>query len=449
MLYIWFLWAILASALASFVGNSSTELQAYLWCSFGLLLGILYAALIFFSDSNKIKNSKSSQLGVLLIVLVTHIIFLISKPIKEDDYFRYSFDGRNSRMGIHPYDKTPLEIMQTNIHSPDYLNLINYPNYKTIYPPIAQVFFLSEVFYPDTIYGWWILVAILDLFAVVFSWLYINKNKIHWQYFAFLWLNPIWLKEGLNSGHLDILAGLFLLISIYLYNIPSKKHQILSVILLGLTMGIRPWFGIFGLYYLFTGKFKYFFVFSLTFILPWVILFSLPNAPAFLDSMSSWGHFVKKWEFNSIFYDLFYRLNKTIFTDYSWARGFSWLMGIFVMMFVLLKNLKNADFVFWGMCSVTAWLLFQPTANAWYFLPGIIVSGSCLLYYQKNEMYYKGYLAAFAIILPLSYMHYLDLKRDFLDYKWALLEILLIFLVCLLFYFKSVVQTATKKASSD
>jgi hypothetical protein len=111
-------------------------------------------------------------------------------------------------------------------------------------------------------------------------------------------------------------------------------------------------------------------------------------------------------------------------------------MGLFLMGCVFYKTLKKEDFIFWNILSVSVWLLFQPTANAWYFLPVIAVSGMYLLIQEKNENLYKGFLACFAIGLPLSYMHYLDIQRDFLDFKWALAEILLILLTFLLFYLK-------------
>lgn len=435
MFYIWLIWVVFASILVTLIGNIAIELQAYLWCGFGLFLGLTYTAFLYLSKLKIENNTKWNQWGILLLVIFAHIAFLASKPIKEDDYFRYSLDGRNSRIGLHPYAQAPNEISLSN--APEYIDKINFPDYKTIYPPIAQLFFLSEVLYPDTIFGWWIQLILLDLIAVILSWLYLIKNKIHWQYFAFLWLNPIWLKEGLNSGHLDVLAGILLGFSIYFYSLPSKKYLLLSVILISFAMGLRPWLGIFGLYFLFTGKFKFFLLSGLIFIVPWVILFSLQNAPPFFESMSSWEQFMKKWEFNSLFYDSFHRINKFIFIEYNWARGLSWLIGSFLMIFIFFKTYKKEDYVFWCVLGVAIWMMFQPTANAWYFLPGIIVSGAQLLIQNKNENFYKGFLTAFATGLPLSYMHYLDIQRDFLDFKWALAEILLILLTFLLFCLSS------------
>jgi hypothetical protein len=97
------------------------------------------------------------------------------------------------------------------------------------------------------------------------------------------------------------------------------------------------------------------------------------------------------------------------------------------------KTRFKEDKIFWGCFLVGVWLLFQPTANAWYFLPCVGASSAFLLWNNVNEKHYKGVLGACAIALPMSYMHYQYLDYVSLDFRWALGELLLLVLTYLLF----------------
>lgn len=441
---IWVIWGLLAVVFVQVIGHTKEEFHAFLWCGAGLFLGCMYLVLVKIKVSSSVSQKKN-VFGCLILVLFVHFLFWYSNPILEDDYFRYSFDGRNSRLGEHPYANPPEYYFSQD--SPEYTKKINHPNLRTIYAPIAQALFLSESLYPNTIYGWWILVIFSDICLVICTWIYIKKYNLHWHNFLIVWLNPIWLKEGLNSGHLDIMVAVFLWLAVYFSIKDSQKFKYLSVFFISLGVGVRPYLGIILAYLMKRNHLKYIIFGFLFLIVPWVILFTLPNAPELQKALQSWQIFVKRWEFNSLFFDFFYRLNKVFLTEWKWSRYLGWLLGCMVMAYIFWKSRHQKDFIFWGSLGVITWFLFQPTVNAWYFLPCIGVCGAHLIFFNIHENLYKGILSALAISLPMSYMHYLDIDRNFLDFRWALGEILIMALAFILFvlpYNRQKAQSPTK-----
>lgn len=427
---LWVIWGLIAVIAVQLIGHSPEEFQAYLWCSTGLILGCIYLALV----KAKVPSNGSNKLfvfGSLILVIFVHLFFWFGIPILEDDYFRYSFDGRNSRLGEHPYANPPEYYFSQN--SPEYAKKINHPDLRTIYAPVAQVLFLSESLYPNTIYGWWLLIIFSDICLVIFTWLYFKKYNLPWHNFLIIWLNPIWLKEGLNSGHLDIMVAVFLWLAVYFSIKDSVKFKYLATFFISLAVGIRPYLGIILAYFMKKNYLKFFILGVFFLIVPWVILFTLPNAPEIKEALQSWQIFIKRWEFNSLFFDFFYRLNKVFLTEWKWSRYLGWAFGFVALLFLFWKSRHQKDYIFWGSMAVVAWFLFQPTVNAWYFLPCIGVCGAHLVFLNLHENLYKGVLSSLAISLPMSYMHYLDIDRKFLDFRWALGEILLMVLALLFF----------------
>lgn len=442
---LWVIWGLVAVLFMQLISRNLEELQAYQWCGFGLFIGLLYVVLLLIPVPLTIN--KFSHVGILLLVLFVHFFYWFATPIKEDDYFRYSWDGRNSRLGEHPYLNAPQHYFSSEI--PAYAKSINNPHLKTIYSPIAQILFLSEGLAPDTIYGWWILILFADVGMVTFTWVLLVKKKIHWHYFAIIWLNPIWLKEGLNSGHIDIFAAIFIWLAVIFSLRNSTYGKYISAIFAAISAGIKPYLCVLILYLMNRKMIKSLIIFLIILLLPWVIFLSFSDAPPLKDAFSSWFVFVEKWDFNSLFYDFFYRVNKKLNNQDFAARILAWVCGFMALGIVYWKSRHKSDTFFWGNLAVVAWLLFQPTANAWYFLPCIGASGAYLLLNNLHEKYYKGVLAACAIALPMSYLHYLDLNYNFLDFKWAMGELLLMILTFLLFILpKNQLEIKLKSLSS-
>lgn len=88
---------------------------------------------------------------------------------------------------------------------------------------------------------------------------------------------------------------------------------------------------------------------------------------------------------------------------------------------------------YFGMWGLIAWMMCQPTANAWYFMP-IVAGLTTILFsdeFKNAHALTMGGVAALTIILPLSYLHYLDidLKLTLLDIRWPLIIFSLFLLI--------------------
>ena len=101
------------------------------------------------------KTKPSATLPTMLIVLAVGVVLRIfqfgAPTLLEDDYNRYLWDGAVIVAGESPYAQSPQQI--ENLSAADctlcslkeeaggVFDRINYPQYSTVYPPVAQVAF--------------------------------------------------------------------------------------------------------------------------------------------------------------------------------------------------------------------------------------------------------------------------------------------------------------------
>ena len=76
----------------------------------------------------------------IIAYILSRGILAFKAPILEDDYYRYLWDGQVFLSGINPYQFAPLDERLDLIVSA-WRSLINYPDIRTIYPPVAQFYF--------------------------------------------------------------------------------------------------------------------------------------------------------------------------------------------------------------------------------------------------------------------------------------------------------------------
>ncbi|MCM8529949.1 MAG: hypothetical protein NE330_02215 [Lentisphaeraceae bacterium] len=374
------------------------ESYHYLYGVIGTLWGLSYIYAFLNTDSSKVKSA-SLIIGILLL----HLSALFSGPILEDDFFRYSWDGRNIRQGIHPYSQSPYEqvsgtseaakddsfdslgLDQQLENLPEYTRKINYPMYRTVYPPLCEFLFVSEILVKDTHLGWIVFILLTDLLLI---YLLINKSKLSFTATCLLLANPLFIKEGLNSLHFD-----FFLVPLLIYFMLNNKKN--KPFTLGLIAGIRPWYLALFLWQIKAWKLKDYLIFSLTICIPWLVLILYPGFPA--EGFSSWKAFIKTWEFNAVFYEIL-RFSFSLFTDSeSYFRIAAWVCGFSIIAIIWKVFEKESG---WGLVAIAGWLLFLPTVNPWYFMPIATV----LIINQDPRV--KSIACALCISLPLAYIHY-------------------------------------------
>lgn len=402
-----------------YIYNSDGKTRYYLWTFIGFGWGILYTILLILGKKFQYSMTQTGKFILLFSILIIHFIAWKSQPIWEDDYFRYAWDGKMIRHGIHPYSESPEIAWRTlekkNLPVPEYHNKINFPEYRTVYPPITELLFASERLAPDTTNGWMFMILFLDFFAVIMLWLFCrHKDKpMIWLVFVALVCHPIWLKEGLNSVHFDLAVIIPLAAFIFIREGLNKPKSLLTPLFLGLTAGIRPWFLALILWAGKEWRWKEWSLFVFVLFAPWVIMISLPGMPSdILEGLKSWSEFVKDWEFNSIIYDIVRRG-----FGFENARTIVWILGLGAIVVMRIITWKKDNNLFAAFLGLIFWMICQPTANAWYFLP--MLAGVACLIFNKNIPYHKvaPVLAASAIVLPLAYFHYGHIENIQIIYK--------------------------------
>ncbi len=197
--------------------------QTWGYIAVAVLLGGLCSGLLWLIP--RLKDSRK-LLGVIFLVgLLARLLMFASNPVLEDDWHRYLWDGASVANGVSPYAYAPAEAAPLNrlgqqldwSDDPDLATLqalteedftvyarINYPYFKTIYPPIAQgAFGLAHRLAPFSLNGWRAVLLGVDLvsFALLVWALKAYGRSALWT--GLYWWNPVIVLEMFNSGHMD------------------------------------------------------------------------------------------------------------------------------------------------------------------------------------------------------------------------------------------------------
>ena len=141
---------------------------------------------------------------------------LFRPPDLSEDVFRYVWDGRVSQSGRSPYDSAPATA-PADFH-PELRRLLAYPEFRTIYPPVAQAAFrvVAGISTRDEvgIFAMKTLFAAADVAVVT---LLLASGGAGARFGAALYaFHPLPVTETAGQGHLDSL-GVALLLAAVVY----------------------------------------------------------------------------------------------------------------------------------------------------------------------------------------------------------------------------------------
>ncbi|MEO0882072.1 MAG: hypothetical protein AAFY34_05020 [Pseudomonadota bacterium] len=188
---------------------------------------------------------------VFVVGLAARAMMFLSLPVLEDDWHRYLWDGAVVANGGDPYEFAPAEATPLTrlgeeldwSDDPDLLRIqelteqdfekywrINYPYFKTIYPPIAQGgFALGYLFAPFELNGWRTVLLLVDIgtFALLIFALNVYRRSPLWA--ALYWWNPVVTLEVFNAGHMDALIVPFLIATLALAKLGKIRAAVLTL----------------------------------------------------------------------------------------------------------------------------------------------------------------------------------------------------------------------------
>ncbi|MFC1735456.1 glycosyltransferase 87 family protein [Candidatus Hydrogenedentota bacterium] len=244
---------VILLALSKKFGYGKDTLSTPLLWYVGLLVfsGVVYLIAIF-CFRPEVLNRKCAAC-IFLVGALMRMAAISSTPVKEDDFYRYFWDGAVVVEGFSPYRYAPDVLVPDGardegippalealaIESGEVIGRINHPHLRTIYPPVAQAAFsLAAFISPWSISAWRAVLLGFDLAAVCLLCALLGGMNRRLSWIMVYWWNPLLVKEIYNSAHMDILVAPFLVGAILLAN--RRKH-IFSAACLGVAVGVKVW----------------------------------------------------------------------------------------------------------------------------------------------------------------------------------------------------------------
>ena len=345
-----------------------------------LFWGLAFAAFACYGITcwRALRTTESRALRqIFVFAVVFRVTLLCATPNLSDDIFRYVWDGRVQLAGINPYQHAPDSPALASLRDELYPQ-INHKHIRTIYPPVAQLFFaavslieasplLMRVFLVGCELA--LLLALLKILRL--------RGVSSERLLLYAW-NPLAVLEIAGSGHIDALAVALLMWALYLL-LQGKKQAgtaVLATAVLGKLVPLlavpvfwrhmgasassfrSTWFALKG---------RLAMLWLPLILVAGYAVYAGAGASHILDGLNV---YLMKWRFNDGLYTLVYELLR--------EPGLPWdddalerarllcslaLIGVSIITLIRVHDTLRALFIL-----LAAHLLLSPTIHPWYLL---------------------------------------------------------------------------------
>jgi alpha-1,6-mannosyltransferase len=143
---------------------------------------------------------------IFSVAILLRAYMLLFDPLLSSDIYRYIWDGRVQAAGINPYRYFPADPALTSLRDATIFPHINrVDTAATIYPPVAQFFFLIVTRFGENVTTMRLAMLACDAVSVALIMLFLRQmNQPVTRVIAYLW-HPLPLWEIANGGHVDAL----------------------------------------------------------------------------------------------------------------------------------------------------------------------------------------------------------------------------------------------------
>ncbi|MEZ0543077.1 hypothetical protein [Fibrella arboris] len=239
-------WLVLSACLYGLLGYTTTRDQ------FPMLIGLY--TLLMWGYSLRIRplllgtDTANTPIDQFLFgaAVLFRLLLIVAMPALSDDYARFIWDGRLLLHGINPYRFLPVELMAgglvpTRYVDPALYQLLNSPNYYTVYPPVNQLLFaLAAWLSPDNPTGSVVVLRLPIILAELGTlWLMPKLLKKHHcnPNLALLYgLNPLVILELTGNVHFEAVMICLTLLAAYFW---QQQKQVLSAGTLALAIATK------------------------------------------------------------------------------------------------------------------------------------------------------------------------------------------------------------------
>lgn len=225
--------------------------QTLTYMALAMALAVVCAGLCSVIPRIPQAGRRGGLVTVLLIGFLARLMMFGSTPVLEDDWHRYLWDGAAVAHGVDPYKYAPADaapvdflgnqrdwaedadlrkLQELTQESGTVFQRVNYPYFKTIYPPVAQAGFgLAHIVSPFDLNGWRGVLLLADLISVaLLVWVLplFGRSRL-WA--GLYWWNPVVILEAFNAGHMDVLIIPFLVGAIGLARLGKLAPAVIAL----------------------------------------------------------------------------------------------------------------------------------------------------------------------------------------------------------------------------
>jgi alpha-1,6-mannosyltransferase len=173
-----------------------------------LALFVLAAIVVWRSVPADPKTARRELVVILGAAVLFRLALVWQTPFLSDDAYRYVWDGKVQASGINPYRHVPEAPELVPLRDAEIFPNINRRSYApTIYPPLAQVTFLSAYLVGGgSLLGTKLVMVAVDLAGVfILVLLLLRLKEDPRKVIAYAW-HPLVCWEVAHSGHVDAVA---------------------------------------------------------------------------------------------------------------------------------------------------------------------------------------------------------------------------------------------------
>jgi hypothetical protein len=183
-----------------------------------MALMVAASLLVIFATRLAERISVTRALWLILgLAVALRAYLLLFDPLLSNDIYRYVWDGRVQAAGINPYRYFPAHEALAPLRDAAIYPNINRPDYAvTIYPPVAQFFFLIATRLGENITVMRLALLGCEAGTVAIILLLLRRmDKPLTRIAAYAW-HPLPMWEIANSGHVDALMVALMMLGIWL-----------------------------------------------------------------------------------------------------------------------------------------------------------------------------------------------------------------------------------------
>lgn len=303
-------------------------------------------------------NSNVRRLRLIIgFAILFRLTLLPHGPVATDDIYRYVWDGKVAAAGINPFQYAPSDPILASLHSSDLPVKINFPEMRTIYPPLAQgLFFGSHLLFGESISGLKFLLILCDLATIMLLLKLLARFDMNPETVVLYAWSPLPIMYFALDGHIDALGIPFVLLFL---NFLYASRKVRAAISLGLG-GLAKLYPLFLLPLLRRKNLKFEGAW-----LPGIPLFLLAAGYLFYRNQSSGGLFESLAVFNSAFAfnGLFFSVMGGILNSNAGAHLASAALfaGCLVVIFFMKRSVLEKVFL-----TFFCFALLSPVVHPWY-----------------------------------------------------------------------------------